>query len=126
MKNCTKNSFLLIPDDKRSRFDAGRFKIEWSGTQAVAVGAKCYCVANIDDKVVKLAARGVPYVAAKSIGFKQFHEVLSKHKTITVECQSFNYVQGRMLREKLMKRGISPYYLKREMLPDYSTRTLKL
>ncbi|MCP4393483.1 MAG: hypothetical protein GY804_04345 [Alphaproteobacteria bacterium] len=125
----SKKYFTLTGNDeasKKSFFEAGRFKEEWHGTACFGLSSKVYCVFNDQKTIVKLSARSVPHAQAKSLGFFQFSDVLHKHKTITIEFESFNYVSGEMLSEKMRKNVITPMYIKREIMPDLSTKTLDL
>jgi hypothetical protein len=118
-----KYRYFVNPQKERSKFKAGIFKKEWQGTTVYGVTAKCYAVCH-NDEIVKLSARGIPYVPGKKLTPEDFRNVLRKHKPITVEFSGFTYVYGEMLMEKMRKCAVSPVYLKRRVLNDFTTTTL--
>ena len=124
-----RKDFLFLPNDEetieRNKYSAGLFREEWTGTAAIGVAAKAYCIAK-GNQIVKMSARGLPYNAAKNVSLNEFHDILLKHKPLIVEVESFQYIQGRMLSEKLKKYAVSPIYTKRILYSDMTTGTLKL
>jgi hypothetical protein len=118
-----KDRYFVKQGDERSKFKAGIFKKEWQGTTVYGVTAKCYAVCH-NNEIVKLSARGIPYVPGKKLTPEDFRNVLRNHKPITVEFSGFSYVYGEMLMEKIRKCAVSPVYLKRRVLNDFSTTTL--
>lgn len=103
----------------------GIYKKEWEATECYGISSKCYICVN-NDKIVKLSARGVPWVQAKQLTVSQFHDVLLNHNPIVVDIEGFNYVCGRMLAEKQAKCAITCMYVKRRVRNTLSTDTLEI
>lgn len=122
-----KKHYIAVEGDseeaKKSKYEAGKFKKEFEGDFAVACGCKTYIVSK-NNKIVKCAALGVPYSAAKNLNVSMLHNVLRNHEPLVINYESFNYVVGRMLSEMMYKSCITPYYVKRKLCSDMSTETL--
>ena len=125
-----RNDFLVIPGNseeaKRSKFACGIFKVEWTGKIALGLSAKVYAVFSESHEMLKASCRSVPHMCAAKLTCSDFYSVLHEHKPIEVTYQTFNYICGQMLSEKMKKNAITPYYIKRAVLSDLSTKTLDL
>ena len=114
---------------RRSFFKAGIWKQEYIGQIAFGLSSKIYSVFRFEDKeekLVKLSCRSVPHNCIKNIRALDFFKVLHYHEPVTVCYESFNFILGDMYHEKNFKCAITPYYIKRVVLPDFTTKTLDL
>ena len=76
--------------------------------------------------MVKASCRSVPHNCVSKLSYGDFYSVLHEHKPISVQYQTFNYICGRMLSERMKKNAITPYYIKRIVQSDLSTKALDL
>ena len=92
----------------------------------VGVSSKVYAAFTDKNKPVKLSCRSVPANIAKKLKFEDFQAVVKEQKPIEVKIQGFNFVNGAMYRETMMKSAIAAMYIKRKVRSDGSTATLDL
>ena len=111
---------------KKSKFKAGVWKEEWAGTLAIGLSSKIYSVFNDEEKLLKLSCRSVPQNCVKNVSFSDLFNVLHMQVPIVVKYETFNYVMGQMYCDEVSKCAITPYYIKRVVLDDFTTMTLNV
>ena len=93
----------------------GLYKLEFSGLEFVGLNSKSYYVRGDGDKS-KHSAKGCQ--KRSSLNLANYKRVLETGQSHRVENMGFRSGQGTVFTYKQTKLGLTPFYVKRKVLPD--------
>lgn len=117
-------------EDRFAPFKPGIYKVEWSGSHAIALSSKSYMVVDeTKEKVRKLALRGLPKKSAKKIKFETFENTLHSGESIFADVSNMSFIGNKMRYLITRREAIAGFVYSKRKIRDpkyFSTQTLDL